>query len=585
MSAITKPLAKDETLNKLAKDVTLNKLAKDATLNSLKNAVENFTQTFGTNIGNQIVQINHNLEKKVNKPINNPDGTNGQLLRTLGNGATEWVDEGLPTDEQTSEAINAWLNNHPEATTTVQDGSLTEQKFSDSLKLKTLKDYVTPEMFGAVGDGVTPDEDAWQAAANTGKNIIATKKHYRIEMPIEIRHNITIDCNGADFICTQDTLFDCQGSVVEELSGESNYTANSNNYTLQSEGYTDYTGFAAILGDNDFTGINSYYLAGFVCEFFKGRLTTSYPIDVENVTVKIINPITVRFENIGAITHTDPSRSTMSIYIKYGFGCVVRDSEILYGGGYFLFALYYCLNCIIENVNIQAEYGTTGTNSYLVAWLNSSFCTIQNSQMYNRYWHCATTGDIYLCYHNVINNCKMYSETMATYSDHPNGVNTIIKDSVLSCCALCGMAVVENCDIVPVKDSVNGCGIDIYLCCNKELATYKFSNIRLHPLSNTSSCGVSIRTAGTEGEKYYLMRLELDSIYEVGNLGKGSFFNSIVNGAAVEFHSVIIDGSNLNIWLGKKSEQTLFDISNYDLVLRMQGITDSLPTQHNISTK
>ena len=38
-----------------------------------------------------------------------------------------------PTDEQVQTAADAWLNAHPEATTTVQDGSITEQKLSESL--------------------------------------------------------------------------------------------------------------------------------------------------------------------------------------------------------------------------------------------------------------------------------------------------------------------------------------------------------------------------------------------------------------------------------------------------------------------
>ena len=62
----------------------------------------------------------------------------------------------LPTEE----AVNKWLDDHPEATTTVQDGSLTESKFSNALKLKVIKDYITPQMFGAVGDGVTDDTEA-----------------------------------------------------------------------------------------------------------------------------------------------------------------------------------------------------------------------------------------------------------------------------------------------------------------------------------------------------------------------------------------------------------------------------------------
>ena len=49
---------------------------------------------------------------KVNKPATNPNGTSGQLLRTNGDGTTTWVDEGLPTDEQTAEAVSAWLDEH-----------------------------------------------------------------------------------------------------------------------------------------------------------------------------------------------------------------------------------------------------------------------------------------------------------------------------------------------------------------------------------------------------------------------------------------------------------------------------------------
>lgn len=74
-------------------------------------------------------------EYKVNRPLNSDriptDGTNGQLLRTKGDGSTEWVDVGLPTDEQTETAITAWLNAHPEATTTVQDDSLTTVKYKN----------------------------------------------------------------------------------------------------------------------------------------------------------------------------------------------------------------------------------------------------------------------------------------------------------------------------------------------------------------------------------------------------------------------------------------------------------------------
>lgn len=105
--------------------------------------------------------INFLKSYKIQTPVNGNNqpayGLNGQVLRTKGNGTTEWADVGLPTDEQTAEAVQSWLDSHPEATTTVEDASITESKLTSGLKSKVIKDYVTPQMFGAVGDGVSDD--------------------------------------------------------------------------------------------------------------------------------------------------------------------------------------------------------------------------------------------------------------------------------------------------------------------------------------------------------------------------------------------------------------------------------------------
>lgn len=53
------------------------------------------------------------------------------------------------------ESVQNWLDVHPEATTTVQDWSLTLEKFK-----KGELGYITPQMYGAKGDGVTDDSDA-----------------------------------------------------------------------------------------------------------------------------------------------------------------------------------------------------------------------------------------------------------------------------------------------------------------------------------------------------------------------------------------------------------------------------------------
>lgn len=82
------------------------------------------------NLQSQVSSLKEDITKFINKPTLED---NNKFPRAL-NGDVEWVEQGLPTDEQTSSAINKWLDAHPEATTTVQDGSIGYEKFSESFK-------------------------------------------------------------------------------------------------------------------------------------------------------------------------------------------------------------------------------------------------------------------------------------------------------------------------------------------------------------------------------------------------------------------------------------------------------------------
>lgn len=86
----------------------------------------------------EIDSVNSNLQSNINKKVpfplsnNTPSyGINGQVLTTNADGTTEWQNPIVPTDEQAELYINTWLNEHPEATTTVVDGSITTQKLAD----------------------------------------------------------------------------------------------------------------------------------------------------------------------------------------------------------------------------------------------------------------------------------------------------------------------------------------------------------------------------------------------------------------------------------------------------------------------
>ena len=132
----------------------------------------------------------YNLLKKdlVNK-IDKPNTSDNNKFPRAKNGNVEWVEYGLPTDEQTTSAVTNWLDEHPEATTTVQNGSLDELKFTEEAKTKIVKDYVTPEMFGAVGDGVTDDTNAVQDCLNNSNKFKVLAGNYKITNSLIITGN------------------------------------------------------------------------------------------------------------------------------------------------------------------------------------------------------------------------------------------------------------------------------------------------------------------------------------------------------------------------------------------------------------
>ena len=92
----------------------------------------------------------------------------------------------------TQEAVNTWLDEHPEATTTVQDNSLTFTKLVNG----TLG-FITPEMFGAVGDGVTDDTTAFERMIESSlPKVILLTKHYLIGSTLKFPEETIIDGNG-----------------------------------------------------------------------------------------------------------------------------------------------------------------------------------------------------------------------------------------------------------------------------------------------------------------------------------------------------------------------------------------------------
>lgn len=93
--------------------------------------------------------------------------------------------------------VRKWLDEHPEATTTVTDGSLTLPKFHKDLVNQTVNEYETPSMYGAKGDGKTDDSNAFASLIVSDKKVINLQgKTYLIRTPLNLKEGTELYNGG-----------------------------------------------------------------------------------------------------------------------------------------------------------------------------------------------------------------------------------------------------------------------------------------------------------------------------------------------------------------------------------------------------
>ncbi len=189
----------------------------------------------------------------------------------------EWMVQ--PVVEETT---NEWLNNHPEATTTVQDGSIEEQKINAEFLPWIKNNYVTPQMYGAKGDGITDDTEAIQAAINSNECVFFPKGTYLITKTISLTNYkpsflyaqlASLIYTGTDYVISATALRDKTfyfGEIISYTGGGIKLYCNSEN---------DYVQYLNIHFNIIYTKgncVKSDITYGWVNEirFFEGRLSS-----------------------------------------------------------------------------------------------------------------------------------------------------------------------------------------------------------------------------------------------------------------------------------------------------------------------
>lgn len=158
------------------------------------------------------------------------DGTQGQIFQLNSEGKPEWNDVGTPSDTQVGNAVNTWLNAHPEASTTVQDGAITYAKLDANLK--------------AYRDGLTYTETTSIASRTHIKGTYFVYNGALYEAITDIASGDDIITTGDEYNCRVVDISK-EFSVAESDIFYSEYLINNGEYNLTEtdfvSGYWNYS--------------------------------------------------------------------------------------------------------------------------------------------------------------------------------------------------------------------------------------------------------------------------------------------------------------------------------------------------------
>ena len=366
-----------------------------------------------------------------------------------------------------ADAVDDWLDDHPEATTTVQDGSITRVKIADGVL-----DYVTPEMFGAVGDGETDDTQAVQDACDAGYAVyFSSGKTYYLASTVTIDH----DCHlfgGEDATIKTATpsggivnnAIVVTGTLKKTTTLTTNYstsdiTDNSGNKLTLADMASIGIGDIIVITATDqyYTKIRDYYYLGAtlqVVDVYDGHIYTniSMPWDIsntENVTVKVYDAPTAIIENL-KFTSDLNSRGhyRYALNIMFSKNSVIRNCSVMSWDNDV--QIYSCVNTIIDGLNMShSKYSQSLSGDGYGLRIQSCTNTIIQRVV-------AMCGQATIVFgggppsiDTYIKNCELTSEAKINgLSMHDITYNTIIEDSTFDTISISGPTVVNRCRFI-----------------------------------------------------------------------------------------------------------------------------------------
>lgn len=243
---------------------------------------------------------------KAGDAVRESDKSLAEKIDKLNEGGLNLKDDVIAAD------VSNWLDEHPEATTTVQNGAITETKINAEFLPYITNSYITPQMFGAKGDGISDDTDNIKATITYARDkksvIVFPAGNYGISEPLDVNFDIKIIGENAFIIPLKDMTHFMGINTTEKTNS----------------GYIFGLGFSAGDTFSVTTGIKISYVANFRLHGLKIFNTTvgidyikGYELLVDSCLIRTSIPSE---DSIGMDIKTSDSHFSNIIIINYHVG-------------------------------------------------------------------------------------------------------------------------------------------------------------------------------------------------------------------------------------------------------------------------
>ena len=358
---------------------------------------------------------------------------------------------------------------------------------------------VTPEQFGAKGDGVTDDSEAVQAACDAGYEVrFADNKTYYLADTVVIEH----DCHlvgGKNSVIKMETpsggsLNDgivVRGTLKKTTTLTTDYSASGNtDNCINKFTLTDMDGIqigdimVITAKDQYYSYARQYYYLGatlLVTDIYDGHIYTNIgmPFDItntEDVSVKVYDAPTAIVEGLKFVADLDSGWNyRRCLSLNYNKNSIVSNCEMteMDTGLY----ISECVNTLIEDVSLsKSKYDNTLNGDGYGVCIDSSTQTVVRRMNSLCAQACMSLGGTIPCIDTFVYNSNLNSECRAIGIDmHENSYNIMIEDCTVGGMSLYGTATVNRCRIVKnMRMSGSECSVLVRGSHDPDRAVFKF---------------------------------------------------------------------------------------------------------------